>query len=303
MKTPLIIATRKSALALKQANYVKEKLTEQYSTLNVDLLALSTAGDDNTTTSLTEIGGKNLFVKTLQQAILNNRADIAVHSIKDLSVNTHPDLQLTAICQREDPRDAFIAKEYQSLTDLPEGAVVGTASPRRTCQIKACRPDLHIKLLRGNVETRLKKLDRKEYDAIILAAAGLNRLNLSHHITAYLDPTIFIPAIGQGAIGIECRANNTALIKTLACLNDHNSHTCVIAERVVNQHLKGDCHTPIGAHATLNKQGELHLIAMVGSLDGKLILRAERTGRAEEARKIGEQVAHDLLAQGAEKLL
>ncbi len=218
-KKTLKIATRKSPLALWQANFVKHALHQLHPQLNIELVGLLTLGDKNQNVSLTKIGGKSLFVKELQNALLENQADIAVHSIKDMSVIPCPGLQLYAVCQREDPRDAFVANHFNNVTELPKGAIVGTSSPRRQSLIKAMRPDVNISVLRGNVGTRLAKLDAKQYDAIILAAAGLKRLELETKIKEYLSPKEFIPAIGQGALGIECREDDDHVKELIQSLN------------------------------------------------------------------------------------
>lgn len=296
------IATRKSKLALWQANFVKSALEKNYPELTVSLFEMVTEGDKQQNVALTQIGGKSVFVKALQNALLNNEADIAVHSIKDMSVHPAENLILAAICERADPRDAFLSNEYMAIGSLPKKAIVGTSSPRRASLIKSLRPDLHIELLRGNVDTRLAKLDAKNYDAIILAAAGLHRLDLTARIQSYLSPDFFTPAIGQGAIGIECREDNVFVRELVHFLNHPETAHAIFAERSVNQLLGGDCHTAIGAYARIN-QDKIHLSAMVGSIDGKIILRAETHGNFNDAIKCGENVANDLLSQGAARLI
>lgn len=298
----LRIITRKSKLALWQAHFVKTALEKKYPECRIELIGMTTEGDQQQTISLAQIGGKANFVKALQKALLNNEADLAVHSIKDMSAHHTPHLTLAAICERADPRDAFLSHHFETIDALPKNAVVGTASPRRACFIKSLRPDVQIKLLRGNIDTRLAKLDAGEYDAIILAAAGVTRLGLSHRIRAYLPENVFTPAIGQGAIGIECREDDFKIRELLRCLHHDNTAYCVIAERAVNQILNGDCHTAIGAHAKI-MQDKINLSAMVGDENGSVILRANATDLINNAEKAGEKVADDLLSQGAGKLI
>lgn len=298
----LRIITRKSKLALWQAHFVKTALEKKYPRCQIELISMTTEGDQQQTISLAQIGGKANFVKALQKALLNNEADLAVHSIKDMSVHHTPHLTLAAICERADPRDAFLSHHFETIDALPKNAIVGTASPRRACLIKSLRADVQIKLLRGNVDTRLAKLDAGEYDAIILAAAGVIRLGLSHRIRAYLPENIFTPAIGQGAIGVECRENDVKMRELLQFLHHENTARCIIAERMVNQILNGDCHTAIGAHAKI-MQDKINLSAIVGDEDGSVILRANATDLINNAKKAGEKVANDLLSQGARKLI
>lgn len=296
------IATRKSALALWQAEFVKAELMRHHPALQVELVPMSTQGDKILDTPLAKIGGKGLFVKELETAILDGRADIAVHSIKDVPVAFPDGLVLQTICQREDPRDAFVSNLFQSLAQLPQGAVVGTSSLRRQCQLKAIRPDLTVRDLRGNVNTRLAKLDNGEFAAIILASAGLIRLGFSDRIASYLEPEQSLPANGQGAVGIECRSNDSAIQKLLAPLEHQPTRLCVLAERAMNRRLQGGCQVPIGAFATLTGD-QLQLRGLVGSLDGSQIIRAGQTGKAELAEQIGLAVAEQLLAQGAGAIL
>ncbi len=293
----LRLATRKSPLALWQAEAVKQQLEFYHPHLKIELVGLITAGDKRTDVELTQLGGKSLFVKELQSALLENNADIAVHSVKDMSVTPCPGLILAAVCQREDPRDALIAHHISDWRDLPVNAVIGTASPRRQCQWRGHRCDLIIKPLRGNVGTRLSKFDSGEFDAIILACAGLKRLGLAGHITQYLNPAEFLPAIGQGALGIECRADDLETRNLIAALNHWESHQCIKAERAVNRRLGGDCYTPIGAYAQIIDQ-KLTLQAMIGSADGQFQLKAVLSGEVSQAEEIGEQVAENLLMQG-----
>ncbi|SEA84074.1 hydroxymethylbilane synthase [Alkalimonas amylolytica] len=296
------IATRKSALALWQAEYVKAELEKHHPQLTVQLVPMSTQGDKILDTPLAKIGGKGLFVKELETALLDGRADIAVHSMKDVPVAFPDGLVLHTICPREDPRDAFVSNRYASLADLPAGAVVGTSSLRRQCQLKARRPDLQIKDLRGNVNTRLAKLDQGDFDAIILAAAGLIRLGFQQRIAGWLEPEQSLPANGQGAVGIECRADDPDVQQLLAALHDADTSDRVLAERAMNRRLQGGCQVPIGAYAELSGD-TLWLRGLVGSLDGGQILQAEAKAPRQQAEALGVQVAEALLAQGAAELL
>ncbi|WP_213995214.1 hydroxymethylbilane synthase [Arsukibacterium sp.] len=296
------IATRKSALALWQAEFVKAELLRHHPALQVELVPMSTQGDKILDTPLAKIGGKGLFVKELETAMLDGRADIAVHSIKDVPVAFPDGLVLQTICQREDPRDAFVSNQFKTIAQLPQGAVVGTSSLRRQCQLKALRPDLTVRDLRGNVNTRLAKLDNGEFAAIILASAGLIRLGFAARIASYLEPEQSLPANGQGAVGIECRSDDTAIQQLLAPLEHQPTRLCVLAERAMNRRLQGGCQVPIGAFATLNGN-QLQLRGLVGALDGSQIIRAEQTGNAEQAEQIGLAVAEQLLAQGAGAIL
>lgn len=298
----LRIATRKSALALWQAEYVKARLEHFHPNLQVELVPMSTQGDKILDTPLAKIGGKGLFVKELETAMLEGRADIAVHSMKDVPVEFPDGLMLSTICEREDPRDAFVSNHYSSLDQLPAGSVVGTSSLRRQCQLKALRPDLQIRDLRGNVNTRLAKLDAGEFDAILLAAAGLIRLGFTDRIRTHLPVESSLPANGQGAVGIECRSDDAAVLALLAPLEHTPTRLAVLAERAMNRRLQGGCQVPIGAFAEL--QGEqLWLRGLVGALDGSHILRAEVRGPAASPEQLGEQLAEMLLAQGAGHIL
>ncbi len=296
------IATRRSALALWQANFVKAELEAAHPGLQVELVPMATQGDKILDTPLAKIGGKGLFVKELETAILEGHADIAVHSMKDVPVDFPEGLMLHTICQREDPRDAFVSNTYKQLTDLPQGAVVGTSSLRRQCQLKALRPDLQIKDLRGNVNTRLAKLDAGEFDAIILASAGLIRLGFEARIASFLEVGTSLPANGQGAVGIECRTDDAVVHQLLAPLEHKETRLCVLAERAMNRKLQGGCQVPIGAFAVL-EQNELWLRGLVGQLDGSEILRAEIKGDASQAEQLGAQLAEQLLALGADRIL
>ncbi|WP_199610256.1 hydroxymethylbilane synthase [Flocculibacter collagenilyticus] len=306
------IATRKSALALWQAEFVKAELEKHHPDLSVELVPMSTQGDKILDTPLAKIGGKGLFVKELEQAMLDGRADIAVHSMKDVPVDFPEGLHLHTICEREDPRDAFVSNKYATLADVPKGSVIGTSSLRRQCQLKAHRPDLIIKDLRGNVNTRLAKLDNNEYDAIILAAAGLIRLKMESRIADYLAPEFSLPANGQGAVGIECRSDDTRIQLLLSPLEHHLTRIRVMAERAMNRRLQGGCQVPIGAYAEIHDQ-QLHLRGLVGSLDGKEILTAalneditlsaENKQNQLQAEALGTKLAEQLLSQGADRIL
>ncbi len=302
VKTLLRIATRKSALALWQAEFVKAELEKFHPQLNVELVPMSTQGDKILDTPLAKIGGKGLFVKELEQAMLDGRADIAVHSMKDVPVDFPDGLGLHVICEREDPRDAFVSNKYKSLAELPQGAILGTSSLRRQCQVKALRPDLEVRDLRGNVNTRLAKLDNGEYDAIILAAAGLIRLEMPERIADFIAPETSLPANGQGAVGIECRNDDTETRELLAPLEHHNTRLRVLAERAMNRKLQGGCQVPIGAYAEI-KDNVITLRGLVGAIDGSVILSDAVSGTPEQAETLGERLADKLLAQGADKIL
>lgn len=296
------IATRKSALALWQAEFVKSALVDAHPGLQVELVPMVTKGDKILDTPLAKVGGKGLFIKELEIAMQNGDADIAVHSMKDVPVEFPEGFGLHAICKREDPRDAFVSNKYTALDDLPQGSVVGTSSLRRQCQIRHRRPDLEIKDLRGNVNTRLSKLDAGEYDAIILAAAGLIRLEMPERIRSYIEPDISLPAVGQGAVGIECRNDDLELIRLLAPLNHHETEIRVRAERAMNQRLEGGCQVPIGSFATIERN-QIFLRGLVGSTDGKSILTHEISGTSDQAEQIGVEVADALLNKGADTIL
>ena len=302
LEKTLKIATRQSPLALWQANYVKDRLQQLYPDLIIELVPMVTKGDVILDSPLAKIGGKGLFVKELENALLTKEADIAVHSMKDVPMQFPEGLGLAVICQREDPRDAFVSHSYRTFAELPQGAVVGTSSLRRQCQLKALRPDLDIRSLRGNVGTRLSKLDNGDYDAIILASAGLIRLGLADRIASFIDVEQSLPAAGQGAVGIECRTDDMQVQALLAPLADAETTYCVRAERAMNNHLQGGCQVPIGGYAVL-QQGQLYLRALVGDIDGSRIIRAEGKSAVENAEVLGVQIAEQLLAQGADKIL
>ena len=302
LEKTLKIATRQSPLALWQANYVKDRLQQLYPDLTIELVPMVTKGDVILDSPLAKIGGKGLFVKELENALLTKEADIAVHSMKDVPMQFPEGLGLAVICQREDPRDAFVSHSYRTFAELPQGAVVGTSSLRRQCQLKALRPDVDIRSLRGNVGTRLSKLDNGDYDAIILASAGLIRLGLADRIASFIDVEQSLPAAGQGAVGIECRTDDMQVQALLAPLADAETTYCVLAERAMNNHLQGGCQVPIGGYAVL-QQGQLYLRALVGDIDGSRIICAEGKSAVENAEVLGVQIAEQLLAQGADKIL
>ena len=317
----LNIATRKSPLAMWQAEHIKSRLESLYPELEVNLVTMVTQGDKILDTPLAKIGGKGLFVKELEQALYDGRADIAVHSLKDVPMQLPEGLILGTYCKRETPTDAFVSNTYDKLEDLPEGAIVGTASLRRQCQIKAFRPDLQIKSLRGNVQTRLSKLDAGEYDAIILATSGLKRVELSERIKQEIDIDISLPAVGQGALAIECRSDDEAVLELLKPLNDGQARIRLKAERALNRRLEGGCQVPIAAYAVIEKDSELSdqqtfqktlwLRGRVGSEDGTTLLKAEKrielsgdqAAREAQAEQLGIEVADELLSLGADSIL
>ncbi len=298
----LRIATRKSALAMWQAEHVKARLESLHPGLEVELLGMSTKGDKILDVPLAKVGGKGLFVKELEAAMLENRADIAVHSMKDVPMEFPEGLGLAVISEREDPTDAFVSNRYKTLDELPEGAVVGTSSLRRRCQISESRPDLKIEWLRGNVNTRLAKLDNNEYDAIILASSGLKRLGFNDRISSTIADTVSLPAAGQGALGIECRLADSEVIELLKPLIHEPTQLCVTAERAMNRRLEGGCQVPIAGYATLDGD-QLYLRGLVGEPDGSRIIRDEVRGPASQAEQLGIQLAEALLAEGAGEIL
>jgi hydroxymethylbilane synthase len=299
----LIIATRESPLALWQSEHIRDQLQALHPGLAVSLLGMTTRGDQMLDTSLAKIGGKGLFVKELELALADGRADLAVHSLKDVPMELPEGFALAAIGVREDPRDAFVSTYYNSLAELPANAIVGTSSLRRGAQLAARYPQLRIEALRGNVNTRLHKLDEGRYDAIVLAAAGLIRLGMAARIRSYLSPEDSLPAAGQGALAIEIRSARAAeLLPVLSPLHDAVTAACVAAERAVSRHLGGSCQIPLGAYAELVDQ-QLYLRALVARPDGREILRAADHGPADDAEAIGLRVADALLAAGAGELL
>ncbi len=298
----LRIATRKSPLALWQAEFVRAELERLHAGLTVELVTFTTQGDKILDTPLAKIGGKGLFVKELEVALLDGRADIAVHSMKDVPMDFPEGLGLLAIGEREDPRDAFVSNRFATLDELPAAAVVGTSSLRRQCQLRHRRPDLVIKDLRGNVNTRLAKLDAGDYDALILASAGLKRLGFNERIRSNLAPEMSLPAVGQGALGIEARLGDTRIAELIAPLDHADSSARVRAERAMNRRLQGGCQVPIAGFAELHGN-ELYLRALVGSVDGREILVDEIRGNRNQAEALGEQLAERLLAAGAGRIL
>ncbi|OTG76426.1 hydroxymethylbilane synthase [Acinetobacter terrae] len=298
----LKIATRQSPLALWQAEHIRARLEALHADLKVELVTFVTQGDKILDTPLAKIGGKGLFVKELEAALLDGRADLAVHSMKDVPMALPEGLSLPVICEREDPLDAFVSNTYHSFDELPQGAKVGTSSLRRKTQILKQRPDLNIIDLRGNVGTRLSKLDSGLYDAIILASAGLKRLGLADRIRHTLQPEISLPAVGQGALGLECRATDQAVLDLILPLLHAETDICVRAERAFNAYLEGGCQVPIAGYAILN-QGQLHIEGRVGSVDGLTLLKVELSGTPEQAEQLGVSLAQKLLEQGAGDLL
>jgi hydroxymethylbilane synthase len=296
------IATRKSPLALWQAEHVAERLERTFPGVKAELVKMTTQGDKILDAPLAKIGGKGLFVKELEQGMLEGFADIAVHSMKDVPVEFPEGLHLAAILTRDDPTDAFVSNHYAALSELPDNARIGTSSLRRQCQIKEQYPDAEILSLRGNVNTRLAKLDAGEYDAIILASAGLKRLGMAGRIKQCLDESVSLPAIGQGAIGIECRVDDPEINEMLSVLHDSETGLCVAAERAMNARLNGGCQVPIAGFAQL-EGNQLFMRGLVGNPDGSVIYRAERSGGLDQAEAIGKLIAEDLLSQGADKIL
>jgi hydroxymethylbilane synthase len=302
MKNLLRIATRKSPLALWQAEHVKRRLLEAHQGLSVELITMTTKGDKILDTPLAKIGGKGLFVKELEQGMLNGDADMAVHSIKDVPMEFPEGLFLSTILEREEPCDAFVSNQYETIDDLPEGSVVGTSSLRRRCQLLNKRPDLEIKDLRGNVNTRLSKLDDGEYDAIILACAGLIRLEMAERIRQRITSDLILPAVGQGAVGIEAREGDTETLELLSVLDDNETRDRILAERAFNHRLQGGCQVPIACHAIL-EDDQLKLRGLVGEPDGSHIIESAACGHRKDAEKIGIDLADNLLSQGAKTIL
>ncbi|GHE20996.1 hydroxymethylbilane synthase [Halomonas urumqiensis] len=302
--TKLRIATRKSQLAMWQAEHVRDRLIAANPGLEVELVAIVTRGDKILDTPLAKVGGKGLFVKELEEAMLDGRADIAVHSMKDVPMHFPEGLGLSVILEGAEPTDAFVSNRYARFDELPEGAKIGTSSLRRGLQMSESRPDLQILTLRGNVQTRLSKLDDGEFDAIILATSGLKRLGLGARIAQELPPEVCLPACGQGALGIECRLHDPELISLLAPLDDAATATRVRAERAMNTRLEGGCQVPIGGHAIFENDGQtLWLRALVGTPDGTRVLRAEGRGSIHEPEALGIRVAEELLDLGAGEIL
>lgn len=296
------IASRESALALWQSHHIKERLENLYPELAVEVVGMTTKGDQILDVPLAKVGGKGLFVKELETSLIKGETDIAVHSMKDVPMAFPEDLELAVICKRESPFDAFVSNQYETLASLPPGAVMGTSSLRRQSQISALRPDLQIKSLRGNVNTRLAKLDNGDFDAIILAESGLRRLGFDDRIKQSVSAEESLPSVGQGALGIECRSEDREIINMIRTLADEESEQCVQAERAMNKRLEGGCQVPIAGFA-IRQGNDLWLRAMVASVNGETILRSDARGPATNPQALGEQVAEALLAQGAEKIL
>ncbi|MBI5016452.1 MAG: hydroxymethylbilane synthase [Deltaproteobacteria bacterium] len=302
MKGSLKIATRKSQLALWQANWVKGELERRNPELSVELVRIVTKGDKILDVPLAQVGGKGLFVKEIEDALLDGRADLAVHSMKDVPTELPPGLHLAVICEREDPRDAWFSRTGVAFRQVHTGARVGTSSLRRQTQLKAQRPDLVFENLRGNVDTRLRKLQEGEYDAIVLAAAGVKRLGLAGHVTEFLGTEVTLPAIGQGAVGIECRVDDPAVNAVIEPLRHRETWTAVLAERAFLGTLEGGCQVPIAAFAEVSG-GEVWLRGLVGSLDGSVVVRGERRGGPIDAEALGVSLAEELLDRGARSIL
>lgn len=298
----LRIATRESRLALWQAEHVAARLRAAHPTLDVVLVPMTTTGDQVLDRTLAQVGGKGLFVKELELALLEQRADIAVHSMKDVPSVLPDSLMLCCMLQRADPRDAFVSNQFARFTDLPHGAHLGTASLRRQSQLLALRPDLRVSPVRGNVETRLRKLDEGQYAAIVLASAGLTRLELAARITEYLDVNLSLPAAGQGVVGIECRRDDSNVQQLCAALNDLDAEHCISAERAFATHLEGSCQAPIAAFATVQHE-QLHLTGLVAAPDGSQVIRQQLSGVRLHGAQLGVQLAETVLKLGADKLL
>ena len=302
MRKEIRIGTRSSALALWQAEWVKSELEKKYTGLLVSLTKIKTTGDKILDVPLAKVGGKGLFVKEIEEAMLANEIDIAVHSMKDVPTFFPDGLHLACITKREDPRDALLTRNKVRFNDLPKGANVGTSSLRRQAQLMSVRPDFVIHQLRGNVDTRLRKLKEGQYDAIILAAAGVKRLGLAENVSEFIDPAISLPAIGQGALGIECRVGDRELNDMIAFFNHAESRVCVTGERALLRRLEGGCQVPIACYGEM-KNGNLHLTGLVGSVDGKRIIKDTIEGAPDKAEKLGVTLAEKLLSRGADVIL
>lgn len=302
MRKQIRIGTRGSALALWQAEWVKSELEKKYPGTTVTLTKIKTTGDKILDVPLAKVGGKGLFVKEIEEAMLAGEIDIAVHSMKDVPTFFPDGLHLSCITKREDPRDALLTRNKVTFKDLPKGANVGTSSLRRQAQLMHVRPDFVIHQLRGNVDTRLRKLKEGQYDAIILAAAGVKRLGLAENVSEYIDPEISLPAIGQGALGIECRVDDRELNDLIAFFNHADTRTCVTGERALLRRLEGGCQVPIACYGEM-KDGKLHLTGLVGSVDGKRIIKDAIDGAPEKAEKLGVMLAEKLLSRGADVIL
>ncbi|MFH1703594.1 MAG: hydroxymethylbilane synthase [Nitrospirota bacterium] len=307
-KNRICIGTRGSKLALWQAEWVKSEIQHLHSEIEISLIKIKTTGDMILDVPLAKIGGKGLFVKEIEEAILRHKVDMAVHSMKDVPTELPEGLHLAAICRREDPRDALITKvqssefKVQSYKDLPHGATVGTSSLRRLCQLRNIRPDLKIVQLRGNLDTRIRKLDEGQFDAIIVAVAGVKRLGLAYRITEILEPEICLPAIGQGAIGIECRVNDKVINAILGALNHQETSISVRAERALLRKLGGGCQVPIAAYARI-EDGRVIMDGLVGSITGERVIKSHAEGKLEDHERLGTNLAEDLLSRGAKEIL
>lgn len=302
MDRTLKIATRNSPLAMWQAKFVKQQLQAIHEDLAVEIIGMTTQGDQLLDTPLAKIGGKGLFVKELETALMNETADIAVHSMKDVGVHLPDGLVIKSILKRHSPYDAMVSNRYESLAELPENAVVGTCSLRRVCQLQNQFPQLEFKNLRGNINTRLRKLDEGQYDAIILATAGLERMGLDDRIAERITADVCLPAIAQGAMGIECRESDVEVIKLIDSINHKQTAICVEAERAINVVLNGSCNTPIAGFSTIDAES-IHIRALIGEPDGSLLLYSEVSGHISDARQLGMKAAEHLLDQGAVKIL
>jgi hydroxymethylbilane synthase len=302
LRKEIRIGTRASALALWQAEWVKSELEKKYPGMTVSLTKIKTTGDKILDVPLAQVGGKGLFVKEIEEAMLAHEIDIAVHSMKDVPTMFPDGLHLSCITKREDARDALLTRNNMKFKDLPQGATIGTSSLRRQAQLMSVRPDFKIAQLRGNVDTRLRKLKEGQFDAIILAAAGVRRLGLAENVSEYIDPSISLPAIGQGALGIECRVDDRELNDLIAFFNHQDTRTCVTGERALLRRLEGGCQVPIACYGQM-VNGKLHLIGLVGSVDGKRIIKETIEGEADKAEKLGVTLAEKLLKQGADVIL
>ncbi len=298
----LKVATRNSPLALWQAEHVKQLLVKFNPNLNVELVSMTTEGDRLLDASLVAVGGKGLFIKELEQTLLNGVADIAVHSMKDVTIDLPEELAIPVILKREDVRDVFISNNYRQLEDLPDGSILGTSSLRRQSQVKVLCPKVELKELRGNVGTRLRKLDDGQYDAIMLAAAGIIRLGLKGRITQLISESTLLPAVGQGAIGVECRADDTVVHELIAPLNDRETSLCVKTERAFSRRLFGGCQLPIAGQASM-KGNNINLIGLVARIDGSEVIKSELNGDVGKCGEIGTVLAERLLEQGADEIL
>lgn len=296
------IATRKSPLARIQAEAVRQKLFTAFPKIGIEIIPMSTSGDANPSATLADIGGKGLFTKELEESLLTNKIDIAVHSLKDMETRLPSNLIIAAMLERENPGDVLIAPDAKTLSNLAEGAKVGTSSVRRAALLKILRPDLNIVPFRGNVTTRLEKLDRGEVDATVLAIAGLKRLNMEDRATEIFDTRHFIPAVGQGIIAVECLEDNKIVREMLKAINHAPTSTAASAERSMLAVLDGSCRTPIGGYARF--EGEiLKIDAIIADKDGKHYVRASKSGKAEDAQKLGQEIARELLANGGRECL